>query len=566
MGRAIAAAVLAAVLAGVVPAAVAKDPPRAKGKPPLGPTPVASQVVMRRQSDLGTALKAAFAKVTGLAPTSGVAVVLDVTEAVKAAKPAIASALASLSTLADRPQAWQVAPLGGTLSAPVDDPAALGPALDAALAPTVTPTLDTLGMLRKTLEGAGGAGGVLLYLAHAHFEDGVDLEGFAEELRKAKRSFVVVGSEAAFERAWEDVLPTVEELLADRSRRTFRDVGRNPFSPDDPGAPWRGGDTACPPAPYLFRTTTRWRTAFRPRLDFDAMRRDPSRRLEALDRPEVAIPSSFGPYGLMRVCGLTGGCYVLWTWTSPARPPPSFVFDRCDLLPPDLRSRSEILSDLPQRPLALALMEAWRSLAVAGVLEHTPPWGSGEGHAMERTSGLGLWLLGVYKSAADRDQRVADITPRRDEMDRVIDALDDALRRAGEAKDAVDRRLRADADLLHQALETIRFRTEEFIRCSASIPPQSWTGEPADTPHLEDQIWIRGGDADAPVTARPLPLMDKERGARLLASRKAFLERYAGTPFGAIVAANDVYTFRLGWLDATPRPSRGQPGTGPDDK
>lgn len=68
------------------------------------------------------------------APSAGALVVVDVTADTKAAQAVIAEALASLSAMANRPTAWQVAALGGKPSSVVADPAALAAPLTEALA------------------------------------------------------------------------------------------------------------------------------------------------------------------------------------------------------------------------------------------------------------------------------------------------------------------------------------------------------------------------------------------------------------------------------------------------
>ncbi|MBL9087648.1 MAG: hypothetical protein JNM10_10960 [Planctomycetia bacterium] len=518
--------------------AVARDAPP-KPQRPSSVAPVASTVVVRRQTSLEDAFRSSMGRAEGLSESSGVLVVADPTDGLRAAVPAISAALAALSATPARPKVWQTAVLGRAPSAPVDDPAALGPKLGAALATAKRPTLgpDTLGALRTSIGRAKGAGGLVIYLAHARFEDAVDLEGFVEELRKARRTLCVIGPEAAFERAWKDVLPTTQELLDNPGRRTFPDVGTNPFPPEDPKAPWRGGDTAYPPIPYLFSVTSRWDTAFGPP-----------------GGPDVAVPSAFGPYGLMRACGLTGGAYVLWGWTAGTGTAFRFDYGRCNLFPPDLRARTEILDDVRRRPLAFALLRAWDALALAGIVDHTAPIQGTVGRPMAEVPGLRFWLSGVFDSARDRDDSVASARASLGELDGVLIALGEALRAAGDPKDDVDRRYRADADLLQQALEAIRFRTHEYILWSSSLQAKAWRVKRSKSPYVEDELWIEGGDDDDPARVRPrqgVVVQSPADAERLLASRRAFLERYRGTPFGAVVARNDVYTWKIDTIDLT---------------
>lgn len=533
--------------------ASARDP-APKPAPPAA-APVASAVVVRRQASLDDAFRLALGRAEGLSATSGVLVVADPTDGLRAAVPAISTALAALSATPGRPAIWQAAVLGRGPSAPIDDPAGLGARLGAALATAKRPTLgpDTLSALRASIGRAKGAGGLVVYLAHARFEDAVDLEGFVEELRKARRTLCVIGPEAAFERAWKDVLPTTQEILDNPGRRTFPDVGTNPFPPEDPKAPWRGGDTAYPPIPYLFTVTSRWDTAFGPP-----------------GGPSVAVPSGYGPYGLMRACGLTGGAYILWGWTAGAGTSFRFDYARCNLFPPDLRARAAILDDVRRRPLAFALLRAWDALALAGVADHTAPIQGTAGRPMAEVRGLDFWLSGVFESARDRDESVASARSSLGELDGVLIALTEAIRGAGDPKDDVDRRYRADADLLQQALEAIRFRTHEYILWSSSLPAKAWRVKRSKSPYVEDEIWIEGADDVVDVRPRPGVVVQSPADAeRLMASRRAFLERYRGTPFGAIVAKNDVYTWKVDTIDLTltgpvgdDRPSSGRGASG----
>jgi hypothetical protein len=121
-----------------------------------------------------------------------------------------------------------------------------------------------------------------------------------------------------------------------------------------------------------------------------------------LDRVEVPIPSGFGPYGLMRAAGSTGGCYVLWGWVQGDTAPLHFDYGKCDLFPPDLRSRPEILADLPRRPLAQALLQAWATMADVqpGLVRQTPPL---RGAVPSPITYLGgFMVLGIFETPAAR--------------------------------------------------------------------------------------------------------------------------------------------------------------------
>jgi hypothetical protein len=102
--------VVAAVVALAVGVGHAKDAPGPRGKP-AAPAPNAREVVVRGSKSLANALAQCVGRAK--APSAGALVVVDVTADTKAAQAVIAEALASLSAMANRPTAWQVAALGG---------------------------------------------------------------------------------------------------------------------------------------------------------------------------------------------------------------------------------------------------------------------------------------------------------------------------------------------------------------------------------------------------------------------------------------------------------------------
>lgn len=107
-------------------------------------------------------------------------------------------------------------------------------------------------MLRKTLKGSSAT--LVVYLAHAHFEDDVDLEGFVADALRAKRTLTVIGPEAAFERPWNDVVADSSQWRG-LVRTHLLGQGNRPWGPEDPAAPWHGGDTAAPLLPWTFYDT-----------------------------------------------------------------------------------------------------------------------------------------------------------------------------------------------------------------------------------------------------------------------------------------------------------------------
>ncbi len=571
-------------------------------------------------------------------------VVVDVTADTKAAQAEIARALASLSSTPNRPTAWQVAALGGKPSAVIADPAELEVPLADVLAGKPEAAPDTFGLLRKTLKGSKAA--LVVFLAHAHFEDDVDLEGFVADALRAKRTLTVIGPEAAFERPWNDVVADSSQWRGDV--RTPPGQGNRPWGPEDPAAPWHSGDTAAPLVPWKFYDTwkldfpvrsaaeaafhrsvaefqrapkrppdptqdpegfDRWvrmyvtppdratqPDAYRAWLDalgpppapeadeatFDGWwgrlllsaplselaLPDPRTPLERALRPaRVPLPSAFPPYGLARATGATGGCYVLWGWGASDAAATRYDYGRCGLFPPDLRARSEIYADYAKRPLARALLAAWTLLSTGtpALVSRTPPVLRGAPAAIEYGR---LELAPIaFDSPADRDAEVAVAQRSIAQLARARTALADEVSKGGEPKDDVDRRLRADAELLIHGLRSMEFQSAELVACARSIPAAAWKKLKAgQLVQVDRKAFLQSGDDDLPVDRTDAVPLDVRAGDELVAARVAFLERYRGTPFGAAVAQNAVYTYVPGVLEMRgaridlPRPGRGSSG------
>jgi hypothetical protein len=279
---------------------------------------------------------------------------------------------------------------------------------------------------------------------------------------------------------------------------------------------------------------------------------------------DMPVPSGFGPYGLSRAAGASGGHYVLWSWSKGGRGD-AFRYDYAKLnrMPPDLRARSEILADLPTRVLAHGLQQVWADLADAkpALVSETPPWRLGRGAAV---TGLlsELYLVGILHDAADRDADVASGAAGFATINRAIERLDDVMKAAGPAKDDIDRRLQADADLLHHALEMARFHVKEYMAAATAIPKTFWKGKPAKEAYLPERDWVAPADDSDSVETVGAPPLEAALGEALVASRKAFLEKYRSTPYGAIVARNRIQCFDLKVWDYKPGPGAPPPPKG----
>jgi hypothetical protein len=401
-------------------------------------------------------------------------------------------------------------------------------------------------------------GGAVVYLADWRFEDHEALEGLVGACKRARVRFSVVGSEAAFGRPWNDGFdPDLPDL-----------IGHDAFETRKRGVPFHTGDTAYPHAPWTWGL--RWTTAFRserrrrthaarrarkyahergrkkpgPDEDEDLAARVDKVDDDAMERYSFPLPSSFGPYALMRLCAETGGKYVLWSWNPDGRSDVTYDFGRCNLFPPDLRSRDDILRDARKRPAARALASAWNEIANRDVqvARITPPLtrNAAAAMAMDRARGRG----GL--SYRWRDEYEWKIFLKR--APRTLEALDRAIGLLGRAlkqprTDAVDRRYHADADLMRHVLIVLRFQLGEALAEARKLPPTAWRDEDL-YPGLDPVLYLDDGPDVVPHVVQ---LHDPLGGATVAKDRARMLSAYRGTPFGEQIERNPVYTYKLDW-------------------
>ena len=551
-----AAAVAAAIAQGAV--AWADDAPA---------PPSAREVMVRGRRTLRDAIRAAVPP-TATAAKALLVFVLDPTPYVRAAGTEVAEAIASVvAGEGGTPWAWRLAALGKPLGPVAQGPERVDEAVRSALAEEGR-TIDTLGDLRKTLGPMHEPGACMVCLADWHFEDDSLLEHFATSLTARRQSFSVVGTEAAFLRGWVDGVRDPGERAGD-DRLHLETVGRSPFGPPLVDAPWHGGEGAYPPQPYRFAEFL-WETEF-----WDAIPLAPEDLRERVGgKPDpdeerfhaYPLPSAFGSYGLMRLAGLTGGRYVAWSWNPARRAKVTYEYSRCDLFPPDLRSRAEILAGIPQDPCAIAMIRAWNVLQTdaPGVRRHTPPLD--ESGRIPRPIDLDRWTHGLwycwdtpevhiaFLRAADR--HIAGIG-------RAAGLLEAAVEQAGDPADDRGRRTLAEARLFLVTLRIIDFELREGRRAARKATLDLWGKEPGKTPGLGFRVLVPGHDVPEGVTVVVQgQASDPEAFGRVVAWRKEHLERYRGTPFAAVVEMNDVFTLPLDWWEPGGLPPR---ATSPSD-
>jgi hypothetical protein len=546
----------------------------------------ASRVVFRASRSLAQAFEVAtFEAWRDETRQRPVAIVIDVTPFTAFARPDLEAALTALAErVGSTRETWWLGRLGDPLLYRGMGPAALLPRVGDVLArPSAVPS--TIHAIQRSLRRFRADGGVVVYVADRHFEDGAGLEALLERLAKRHQRFSVVGPEAGFGLPYDDA--------------AFL-TARGPFGAELESDPWPTGDTAWPHCPGRLRVNTwyfREPQAFRVDLGerlwayAEQARRDRATFLETLRTSEAermllyaVPPSSFGPYALMRLCARTGGRYCLWSWNPLAEPGPVYEYGRCNHYEPDLRARTAIRSDLVRRPLARALIRSWETLAspTVGIAAHTPPVSEGGiPRAMEQAPGNRI--PNPWQSARAREDFLEGTARLLDRLDLAVDDLERTIAAAAQP-DAVDRRYRADAELLLHILRLQRFSHAEMRA--------AWLAYEADDdgPGRDEEIriitiltfqpqhWVSGGPSPDTLRLAKIRPYDLRAAREVLAAHRAFLERFRGTPYAELVSRNAIHTWRVVTRQRTlggrggsgPASSRGRkpkpavtPGAGP---
>ena len=542
---------------------------------PGGAVPAARSVVVRGRTRLADAIAAAFG---GGAHTARgpAAIVLDVTPHTRAALEQLREAFGALRHHAALPSRWRIARLGDPFSPALSKPDRLV-ALLPVLLKRDTVERDTVGALRRSLKSLKERGGTLLYLADWRFEDEHDLEALVRDLAGKEMRFGVVGSEAAFGRAWNDGIADPRdrfangfsiESMSDVKKLYDESIGRRPFGPFDRKAPWRGGDSAYPHAPYRWSERL-WTTEFRPsELSFGkggvrdlADAGSMEDLLERLGRgPKISssgvsrsfpLPSGFGPHGLMRAAAVRGGRYVLWSWNPEHRVSIRYDYARVNRYGPDLRSRADVRRNVPHQPAAVALLKAWERIGdkLDAVAAHTAPLGpSGSGprsiDLLER-SAVSLPTGWPYRDQHRDFLRKAG--PWKAAAKEGIEILERGIARAGDPEDSPARRYKADAELMRHVLQVLHFELAEAIAVASDLPDDAWKDDER-YPGIIPTVWILRGDDPADIRTTDVTLRDAKAGERVRDARREHLRRYRGTPFGLQVAGNTVETWQLRFL------------------
>jgi hypothetical protein len=259
-----------------------------------------------------------------------------------------------------------------------------------------------------------------------------------------------------------------------------------------------------------------------------------------------APPSSFGPYGLMRLAAATGGHYGIWGWNPLPRKGWVYDYGRCNRFAPDLRSRAEILADLQHRHLPRALLKAWH-LVSSGACQFAafpPPWDpvTFEPRARERVHGSGL--PNPWRNASARDAFFRGMRGRLRSLDEAIGILDVAIARAG-GKDTVDDRYRADAELMRHILRLYRFANAERREAYLMWEREASSEIPRDELTYQPHHWVSGGPAPERLRMSENRPYQTGRALEILRQHREFLTRFQGTPYAWVVSCNEIDTYRI---------------------
>ncbi len=551
---------------------------------PAEAAPEARHVVVRRSKSLEAAISAAFGSRDGR--SEGIAaLVIDVTPHTREHAADIAAALRKLAADPELPTTWTVAPLGRPFSDRADA-TTIAQRIHQVVA-AETPAHDTIGALRATVKSFKGRGGTVIYLADWRFEDEHDLEKLLRLLESKQLGFGVVGSEAGFGRAWNDGVLDMRDRMqngvlsikdASKQKRYDETIGRRPFGPFDRKTPWHGGETAYPHVPYRFADRL-WKTTFDAgMLGFGRKDDGGPKKLEDLlerlgrDREvfesasgrKAALPSAYGPHGLMRAAAERGGRYVLWSWNPDHRASLVYDYARCDQFGPDLRSRSAIRADASRRPLARALLKSWDAIGSKfnALASHTSPLDK-SGTRPQSIDLLERSAASLPTMWMDRNQHkefLRKATHWRDAARSVDKLLTKALdKAAGKELDAPDRRYAADAALLRHIANVLHFELNEALAAAATIPDDAWKDEEA-YPGIRPAVWIQRGDDAENIRTTDVHVFDEALGKALIEARSEQLRKFGGTPFGIQVAANTVETWTVSYgKKMKPTPGRVQP-------
>ena len=253
---------------------------------------------------------------------------------------------------------------------------------------------------------------------------------------------------------------------------------------------------------------------------------------------------------------------MLFSWNPSGRKTVVYEYSRCNLFPPDLRSRKSILADLRENAWARSMLAAWWALVDArvDVLEQLPPLRGNLRSAcgMDRAQDT-AWIPHSWESPGEQKQCIRLAGAAVEALDRALKILDEGLADAGEPRTDVDQRYHAEALLFRHAARVARFELRETIAVAKEVPRSAFRKK-GEKPGVLDEWWVRRGRNPEKVrTWREAGPRDIDAGLALLEERKALLERFRGTPLGEELAMNTIDTARpVSWEETGTVPDTGR--------
>jgi hypothetical protein len=364
-------------------------------------------------------------------------------------------------------------------------------------------------------------------------EVGVELEEEADRtldaLRRGGWRMSVASGEAPFARPW-----------------TWRPALPPGFLLRTTGHPDHRRDTAYPGCDVPFPDTPgSWDLGLAP----TAFVRAPSGK--RVPRAFV-LPSGFGYAHLARLCAETGGRYYLVGFAaSKGKGGLNLEYDYglMRLFEPDLRSRGEILAELPRRPLVTTIYRIWERLAQpsVGVIRRRPPISlTGPSRVSEETDTIPNRPIHLSFSGPGETVWVADtLRQRLREVEAALATLAAAIgedrRTRTRGVPGVRHRWLAQADLMRLQLLRVRFHLGEILASLLDIREEELHNESI---HLRRRTLYRGSmperGASLPAEPRQLVFLHEAVG-----ETERMEETYEGTPWGYAARCGELFTWDI---------------------
>jgi hypothetical protein len=219
------------------------------------------------------------------------------------------------------------------------------------------------------------------------------------------------------------------------------------------------------------------------------------------------------------------------------------------LFEPDLRSRGEILAELPRRPLVTTIYRIWERLAQpsVGVIRRRPPISlTGPSRVSEETDTIPNRPIHLSFSGPGETVWVADtLRQRLREVEAALATLAAAIgedrRTRTRGVPGVRHRWLAQADLMRLQLLRVRFHLGEILASLLDIREEELHNESI---HLRRRTLYRGSmperGASLPAEPRQLVFLHEAVG-----ETERMEETYEGTPWGYAARCGELFTWDI---------------------